>query len=591
MIKTHPPYIRIRAVSAAIVGAILMAVVPRSEAANPFSHTVGVGLSTAFQSPATKIPAALAMQQVKHNFPMVRLFDSVSCGLDPELMKEAVANGLEIVLTVPNNCLAQLDSDATAFVATSVVPWKDSIEAIIVGREIFENGGQGYPSIIVNRMQNLAAALSSEQLAIPVTTNINNAIIGPCPPACGFPVNDPSKTHFKPELKDTLKAILEYAQSGPGFITVDIYPWFAIQNAPPPAISLKYATFQGDPAQGCFTTGQSCQNLFQAMYFAWNCSVLELFGKPACTPTTAAVSQPTVVIGETGWASAVGSHQPHPELSSDTIEGNYINGYIQWVKAHNPVIQSFLFEMYDEDLKTPPDSEEQHWGLYCAENNTGKPKFQLDATVVNDSLVQKKRPHDNEGANRTLIVDKRTHAVLGFDLPASVSDPCQPSASTAVLKRATLALTLKKPPRNWGRKGGMVNVHRLNVSFQEGNGNRKQRRKGKIRGNGAGVTWACPGDDDISNGKADCGLRWAGGLLEAAAPTAGALHSRQMAREVRWDVTDDVREAFAVGAAQIHWLIAKKASRKRGRAAYYSKEGAVAAGDMSRAPRLELEFD
>lgn len=317
-------------------------------AATPFSSTVGVSYSRLFAT--NPLPAEQAMQQIKQNFTLVRFYD-----FDAELMNAAVAEGLEIILTIPNEKLTQLDSPASAesYVTTSVVPYMASIKTLIVGNEIFENGGQGEPSKVVGRMQNLAAALNNKGVAsIPVTTNINLAVL-----QTSYPVD---KSVFQDQYKSDLTAILQYTGSVPGFVFVNIYPWYAIQQNPAD-IKLGYATFQGPADPYCFSNGsQQCQNLFQAQYLAWN------FAVQALLP-----GNPTVAyIGETGWASAGGQN---PQLSTPQIEGTYINGYIKWVKAQTPAIPSLLFEMYDEPNK-PGGNQEPHWGLY---EQDGTAKFQL----------------------------------------------------------------------------------------------------------------------------------------------------------------------------------------------------------------------
>jgi len=332
-------------IKSAIVALILMLLSipdPVIAETQPFSTTVGVSYSRLFGS--NPLPADQAMQQIKEHFSLVRFYD-----FDQELMNAAVTKQLEIILTVPNEKLAQLDSLAGAqnYATTSIEPWEKSIKSIIVGNEIFENGGQGQPAQIVGRMQNLTAALNNKNISnIPVTTNINLAVLG-----TSYPVD---QSVFQDQHKANLTSILQYAESGPGFVFVNIYPWYAIQQNPVD-ISLGYATFQG-PAVWC-RNGPECQNLFQAQYLAWNYAVQALL------PGNKTVAY----IGETGWASAGG---PHPELSTPQLEGTYINGYVKWVKTQTPPIPSLLFEMYDEPNK-PGDNQEPHWGLF-QENGTAK---------------------------------------------------------------------------------------------------------------------------------------------------------------------------------------------------------------------------
>lgn len=315
---------------------------------SPFPSTVGVSYSRLFA--ANPLPATQAMQQIKQNFDWVRFYD-----FDEELMNAALAAGLEIVLSIPNGKLTQLDSadSANNYVSTSVSTWKSNIKAIIVGNEIFLNG---YQSGIVTKMQTLVTALQNAGITnIPVTTNINLAVL-----ASSYPVD---QSTFQSQYQSDLTTILGYTEATPGFVFVNIYPWYAIQANPPPTISLGYATFQAGSAVPCKSDGSKCQSLFQAQYLAWHYAVQALL--PGNTTEA--------YIGETGWASAGGSD---PSLSSDATEGQYINGYINWVTSQSPQIPSLLFEMYDESNK-PGADQEGHWGLY---DEDGTAKFQLSST-------------------------------------------------------------------------------------------------------------------------------------------------------------------------------------------------------------------
>jgi exo-beta-1,3-glucanase (GH17 family) len=320
---------------------------------SPFSSTVGVSYSKLFaQNP---LPVDQVMRQIKQNFSLVRFYD-----FNQEFMTEAAAQGLEIILTVPNEKLTVLDSltSAQTYAATYVVPWKDYVKAVIVGNEIFDNGDQGQSTLVVGRMQNLALALQNAGLShIAVTTNINLDAL-----AVSWPVD---QAVFQTQYKTVMSSILTYlgSASGPGFVFVNTYPWQAIQQNPPPTITIDYATFQGPGV--CYSNGNQCQNLFQAQYLAWNYAVQALL------PGNKTVAY----IGETGWPSAGGTY---PNLSSESLEGDYINGYIRWVKSQSPQIPSLLFEMYDEPLKSGGE-EEKHFGLF---NENGSAKFQL----VNDNV-------------------------------------------------------------------------------------------------------------------------------------------------------------------------------------------------------------
>lgn len=61
------------------------------------------------------------------------------------------------------------------------------------------------------------------------------------------------------------------------------------------------------------------------------------------------------------------------------------------------------------------------------------------------------------------------------------------------------------------------------------------------------------------------------------------MHVNGLTGQVEWDVTDDVL------AGETAWLIKKAEEKGGGTVLYYSKEGAIEAGNVDLAPRLILE--
>jgi hypothetical protein len=73
-------------------------------------------------------------------------------------------------------------------------------------------------------------------------------------------------------------------------------------------------------------------------------------------------------------------------------------------------------------------------------------------------------------------------------------------------------LTIAEPTKGWGKKGGLVTVQKLEAPFAEGSGDSfNQKKKNQNPGSGAGVTWNCAVDSDISNTEAACDVQWLGG--------------------------------------------------------------------------------
>ena len=136
-----------------------------------------------------------------------------------------------------------------------------------------------------------------------------------------------------------------------------------------------------------------------------------------------------------------------------------------------------------------------------------------------------------------------------------------------------------------------MDAHRLTVPFTEGTGFIWDQTLGLgDRGTGSGVTWNCATDTDISNKSTDCDQRWKGGSQASESVTASADITDAQTGEVSWDVTIDVQAALAEPSTTIQWLIRKTLEHGMGQAVFYSKEGAADMGDVTKAPRLELEF-
>ena len=192
-----------------------------------------------------------------------------------------------------------------------------------------------------------------------------------------------------------------------------------------------------------------------------------------------------------------------------------------------------------------------------------------------DSFLRDGADNTNEGANNLLRIQSSGHnrVVVRFDMTG---------VSTVGLQSATLVLTINENADNWGPTGRPVDAHRLLADWTEGNGHTVGDQP-NFRGTGEGVTWNCAKDSNISNMNDDCLSQWNGGTF-AAATAAPVLHTNGLMGEVSWNVTADVLAGATNG-----WLI-KRQNNLSGQVRYYSREGAVVAGNPNFAPRLVLVY-
>ncbi len=186
------------------------------------------------------------------------------------------------------------------------------------------------------------------------------------------------------------------------------------------------------------------------------------------------------------------------------------------------------------DLGAPGWDSQYGWGLINApavvEYVTPPEPAPVTLSSNKDAMLRKDVKNTNEGANPALAVERKNNltkrTVVAYDLS---------TVPTSGLVWAKLVLTIN------GSAGSncLVDVHRLTQSFTEGNGSNWNQQP-PIVGSGAGVTWNCATDTDISNNRAD-GSLWDGGWSAAAPATASAVqHTIGMTGEVTWDVTTDV---------------------------------------------------
>jgi hypothetical protein len=216
---------------------------------------------------------------------------------------------------------------------------------------------------------------------------------------------------------------------------------------------------------------------------------------------------------------------------------------------------------------------------------------------------------ENNGATLSLRVKYQEDSVVGFDttqLPQHVS-------------KAVLELTVcytpgdltfcPDPSNQWPAGGGTNNVSRLDDGWErwgsgfpnptdtppEGNGNNFPILNNP-RGTGAGVTWNCAIDTDISNQGNDCshadGNFWNAGLNfdHGSVPSVPLLTNNMPDKtKIDFGITSLYNEGLGPKDTTFQsYFIRKLAQTGSGFVSYYSIQGAAAKGDPSLAPALLL---
>lgn len=316
----------------------------------PFSTPMGVNFSNTFQSnPVSNATAAAniiatGIKPVKmFNYEQTKFFDD--------------AKGLQLIPGVPNSDLAKLASnDATTLkkIVTALTPYSSKIAAIMVGNEPLLENASVYGPLLGPALTNLNAALIKAGIKTLLSVPFNSGI-----ESVSWP---PSSGTFSPSYNTYLTAVCSFLQSTNSFFTINIYPYYAHMGNKAD-VPLDYCLFtKKNPQFNDPNNNLPYYNIFDAMYDA-TVSALNNLGYGSLP----------LVVGETGWPTA---GNPTGSTAASVANATTFNqNLVNHVKSGNgtpanpnAVLQTFLFEMYDENLKTG-NAIEKHWGVY--KNTTG----------------------------------------------------------------------------------------------------------------------------------------------------------------------------------------------------------------------------
>ncbi|KNA12975.1 hypothetical protein SOVF_121020 isoform B [Spinacia oleracea] len=299
-------------------------------------------------------PEATAKLLKSTPFSKVRLY-----GADPAIIKALANTGIGIVIGAANGDIPALASDpshATQWVNSNVLAFPDSkIILITVGNEVISSGDQNLITQLVPAMQNIQNALNTAKLGgkIQVSTVHSMAVMGQSDP--------PSSGAFVSALGDTMKQLLEFLKENASPFTINPYPFFAYQSDPRPE-TLAFCLFK--PNAGRVDSGSNIKymNMFDAQVDAIR-SALNAMG----------FKDVEIVVAETGWAYRGDSNEvgTTPENAKAYNEGliSHLRSMAGTPLMPGKSIDTYIFALYDEDLKPGPTSE-RSFGLFKPDLST-----------------------------------------------------------------------------------------------------------------------------------------------------------------------------------------------------------------------------
>ncbi|XP_078177279.1 glucan endo-1,3-beta-glucosidase 7-like [Carex rostrata] len=292
-------------------------------------------------------PSSTAILLTSTSISKVRLY-----GTDAAVISAFAGTNISLLVGVSNGdipSLAASSSAAAAWVSANIVPYMPAttIASISVGNEVLNSGDDSLPSQLLLAMQNLFSALSANYPSIKISTVHSMAVLSQSDP--------PSAGAFHPDLAPNLDPVLAFLQQSGSPFMINPYPWFAYNSDPRPE-TLAFCLFQSNPGRVDSGSGLTYMNMFDAQVDAIR-AALDAKG----------FNDVEIVIAETGWPYKGDSNEVGATVeNAQAYNGNlvtHLKSLAGTPRVPGKSVDTYLFALYDEDLKPGPTSE-RSFGLY-----------------------------------------------------------------------------------------------------------------------------------------------------------------------------------------------------------------------------------
>ncbi|TKY57724.1 Glucan endo-1,3-beta-glucosidase 7 [Spatholobus suberectus] len=276
-------------------------------------------------------------------------------GSDPGIIKALANTGIGIVIGAANGDIPGLASDpnfAKTWVNSNVVPYypASNIILITVGNEVITSNDPNLMNQMLPAIQNVQNALDAASLGgkIKVSTVHSMAVLKDSEP--------PSAGRFHPEYDTALQGLLSFNNATGSPFAINPYPYFAYRSDPGRADNLAFCLFQPNSGRVDSNTNIKYMNMFDAQVDAVR-SALDSMG----------FKNVEIVVAETGWPYKGDSDEAGPSLeNAKAYNGNliaHLRSMVGTPLMPGKSVDTYLFALYDEDLKPGPASE-RAFGLY-----------------------------------------------------------------------------------------------------------------------------------------------------------------------------------------------------------------------------------
>jgi exo-beta-1,3-glucanase (GH17 family) len=303
----------------------------------------------------------------------VRLYDA-----DPATLRAFANTGVELIVGVPDECLAAVStpSGASSWVRSVIQPALPAtkIAILTVGNEVLTGGNSSALSrSLLPAMQCIHDALAQLGLdkQVAVTTAHNLGVL-----ATSYP---PSSAYFRKDLLPILCPILDFhARTGSPFL-VNAYPYFAYAGDST-GVDLEYALLEPghggvpDPSSGLHYPNMLVAQV-DAVYHA------------IAAANRAAARAVEVRVSETGWPSAGDAN----ETGATPQNAARYNGNVMRLVSEGKgtplrpdgALRVYMFALFNENMKPGPSSE-RNYGLFKPD---GTPAYELSYRLPKENTT------------------------------------------------------------------------------------------------------------------------------------------------------------------------------------------------------------
>ncbi|XP_058728767.1 glucan endo-1,3-beta-glucosidase 14-like [Vicia villosa] len=294
--------------------------------------------------PPTKVLELLSNLKITKT----RIYDT-----NPEILKAFANSNVEVIVTVENQILNQLNDpqQALQWVNTNIKPYvpDTKITGIQVGNEVFTEIDSSLIQYLVPAMINIHNGL----VQLGLDTNIH--VSTPSSLEVLEESYPPSAGSFRSEISGIMYELLNFLSKTKSPFWINAYPYFAYKNDPN-QISLDYVLFNTNQGMVDPNTNLHYDNMLYAMVDAVTFAISKL-----------GFNGIEVRVSETGWPSKGDSDEIGASLKNAEIYNKNLLKR-QMANEGTPLrprmrLESYLFALFNENLKNGPTSE-RNYGLF-----------------------------------------------------------------------------------------------------------------------------------------------------------------------------------------------------------------------------------